>query len=75
MRKGGALLTKKVTCKKCGWKWDAEDGGKDITTCHKCGGQGLVHAQNGGDTESNGETYKYLGRPDSLYKKVLMEDG
>ena len=48
MRKGGALLTKKVTCKSCGWKWDAEDGGNDITTCHKCGGQGLVHAQDGG---------------------------
>jgi len=47
-RKGGALLTKKVTCKSCGWKWDAEDGGKDITTCHECGGQGLVHAQDGG---------------------------
>jgi hypothetical protein len=45
---GGALLTKKVTCKKCGWKWDAADGGNDVTTCHKCGGQGLVHAQNGG---------------------------
>ena len=25
--------------------------------------------QGGGNTESNGETYKYLGRPDSLYKK------
>ena len=49
---GGALLTKKVTCKKCGRKWDAEDGGKDITTCHKCGGQGLVHAQDGGDTDA-----------------------
>lgn len=46
---GGALLTKEVTCKKCGWEWDAADGGKDITTCHKCGGQGLVHAQDGGD--------------------------
>jgi len=45
--KGGALLTKKVTCKKCGWKWDAADGGDDITTCHKCGGQGLVHAEEG----------------------------
>jgi hypothetical protein len=45
--KGGALLTKKVTCKKCGWKWDAADGGDDITTCHKCGGQGLIHAQTG----------------------------
>ena len=50
--KGGALLTKKVTCKKCGWTWDAEDGGNDITTCHKCGGQGLVHAQDGGDTDA-----------------------
>ena len=50
--KGGALLTKKVTCKKCGWKWDAEDGGNDITTCHECGGQGLVHAQGGGNTDA-----------------------
>ena len=49
---GGSLLTKKVTCKSCGWKWDAEDGGKDITTCHKCGGQGLVHAQDGGKTDA-----------------------
>jgi len=48
MREGGALLTKKVTCKSCGWKWNAENGGKDITTCHKCGGQGLIHAQDGG---------------------------
>ena len=47
-KKGGALLTKKVTCKKCGWEWDAADGGDDITICHKCGGQGLVHAPNGG---------------------------
>lgn len=49
MKKGGALLTKKVTCKKCGWEWDAADGGNDITTCHKCGGQGLIHAQDGGN--------------------------
>ncbi len=27
--------------------------------------------QDGGDNQSNGETYKYLGRPDSLYKKSL----
>jgi predicted Zn-ribbon and HTH transcriptional regulator len=51
-RKGGSLLTKKVTCKSCGWKWDAEDGGNDITTCHKCGGQGLIHAQGGGNTDA-----------------------
>lgn len=49
---GGSLLTKKVTCKKCGWEWDAADGGKNITTCHKCGGQGLVHAQGGGNTDA-----------------------
>ena len=55
---GGALLTKKVTCKKCGWEWDAADGGDDITTCHKCGGQGLVHAQDGGEIEYNGFKYK-----------------
>ena len=47
-KQGGALLTKKVTCKNCGWTWDAADGGDDITTCHKCGGQGLVHAKQGG---------------------------
>jgi hypothetical protein len=46
-KKGGALLTKKVTCKKCGWEWDAADGGNDMTTCHKCGGEGLIHAQPG----------------------------
>jgi len=46
---GGALLTKKVTCTKCGWTWNAADGGDDMTTCHKCGGQGLIHAQGGGD--------------------------
>jgi hypothetical protein len=49
-KEGGALLTKKVTCKKCGWKWDAADGGDDVTTCHKCGGQGTVHARDGGES-------------------------
>jgi hypothetical protein len=47
-KEGGALLTKKVTCKKCGWTWNAADGGDDMTTCHRCGGQGLIHAQHGG---------------------------
>lgn len=49
-KEGGALLTKKVTCKKCGWKWDAADGGDDVTTCHKCGSQGTVHARDGGES-------------------------
>jgi len=62
-KQGGALLTKKVTCKNCGWKWDAADGGDDVTTCHKCGGQGLVHAQTGG------QIYKYADRPEARYKK------
>jgi len=47
-KQGGALLTKKVTCKNCGWTWNAADGGNDMTTCHKCGGEGLVHAKKGG---------------------------
>ena len=51
-QEGGALLTKKVTCKSCGWTWDAADGGNDVTTCHKCGGQGLVHAQDGINTDA-----------------------
>jgi hypothetical protein len=60
---GGALLTKKVTCKKCGWAWDAADGGDDVTTCHKCGGQGLVHAQDGG-------SFYTVPGSDGVYKKV-----
>jgi predicted Zn-ribbon and HTH transcriptional regulator len=55
--KGGALLTKKVTCKECGWTWDAADGGNDMTTCHKCGGQGLVHAQEGGEPKRKKERF------------------
>jgi len=48
-KEGGPLLTKKVKCKQCGWTWDAADGGNDLTTCHKCGGQGLVQARKGGE--------------------------
>ena len=51
-KQGGALLNKTMTCGNCGWKWKAADGGDDITTCHKCGGQGLVHAQGGGVTKT-----------------------
>lgn len=65
-KQGGALLTKKVKCKKCGWKWDAADGGNDVTTCHKCGGQGLVQKQDGG-------VYTHPGRPGAKYLK--RDDG
>jgi hypothetical protein len=68
-KKGGALLTKKVTCKKCGWNWDAADGGNDVTTCHKCGGQGLVHAQKGGDISIPSLTKAQRG----LFKKKDKE--
>jgi hypothetical protein len=78
-KQGGALLTKKVTCKKCGWKWDAADGGDDITTCHKCGGQGLVHAQEGGMTTAkskNGTVTNIIKNPDgSKTIQVKTKDG
>lgn len=27
----------KITCDKCGWAWELEDGGDDPYLCHKCG--------------------------------------
>ena len=69
---GGALLTKKVTCKNCGWKWDAADGGDDVTTCHKCGGLGLVHAQDGGDISIPTLEYQKGGfSGDDPWKKIM----
>ena len=47
MNNGGGLLSRKVTCSDCGWSWDAVDGGKDVMTCHKCGG--MIKMKNGGD--------------------------
>lgn len=44
---GGGLLTKTMHCTSCNWKWKAADGGSDITTCHKCGGEALPKAQEG----------------------------
>jgi DNA-directed RNA polymerase subunit RPC12/RpoP len=32
-----AIISNKVVCDKCGWKWNIEDGGKDTYVCHKCG--------------------------------------
>lgn len=46
-QRGGGLLTKTMKCNNCGWKWKAADGGNDVTTCHKCGGEALPTAQNG----------------------------
>jgi hypothetical protein len=47
-KRGGGLLTKTMKCNSCGWKWKAADGGNDLTTCHKCGGEALPIAQDGG---------------------------
>jgi len=54
-RKGGGLLTKNMKCNNCGWSWRGVDGGKDATTCHKCGGSVLPKAQSGRE-QSRGET-------------------
>ena len=71
---GGALLTKEVTCKKCGWEWDAADGGKDITTCHKCGGQGLVHAQHGITKLSTEDEQKFQKFYPTLPDNLMQDD-
>lgn len=47
-KRGGGLLTKTMKCNSCGWSWKAADGGNDVTTCHKCGGEALPKAQGGG---------------------------
>ncbi len=47
---GGALLDKTIECGNCGWKWKAADGGSDLTTCHKCGGEAKIEAQDGKET-------------------------
>mgnify|MGYP000405729704 CR=1 FL=1 len=44
---GGALLDKTIECGNCGWEWKAADGGSDVMDCHKCGGKGLIKAQQG----------------------------
>jgi len=50
-KEGGALLDKTIKCSGCGWEWKAVDGGSDIMDCHKCGGEGLVKAQDGTEVD------------------------
>ena len=50
-RSGGGLLDKTMKCNNCGWSWKAADGGADVTTCHKCGGEALIKAQAGEETK------------------------
>lgn len=35
--KGLMEADKKITCKKCGWKWMKSEAGSDMYFCHKCG--------------------------------------
>ena len=53
-RSGGGLLTKTMKCNSCGWKWKAADGGNDVSTCHKCGGEALIKAQEGKELTGDG---------------------
>ena len=46
MANGGGLLSRTVTCSSCGHSWKAVDGGKDVMTCHKCGG--MIKMKHGG---------------------------
>ena len=57
-KNGGGLLNKTLTCPSCGWSWKAVDGGKDIATCHKCGGTAKLAY--GGDLPmaQKGKTHK-----------------
>jgi hypothetical protein len=50
MKRGGGLLTQTMKCNSCGWSWKAADGGSDLTTCHKCGGEAKIKAQDGKET-------------------------
>lgn len=50
---GGGLLSKTMNCPDCGWEWKAADGGSDVTTCHKCGGEAMAKSKMGGQFETH----------------------
>lgn len=56
-QKGGNLLTKTLKCNNCGWSWKAADGGNDLTTCHKCGGEATLKAQEGFELNTNPQAF------------------
>lgn len=73
---GGGLLTKTMHCTSCNWKWKAADGGSDITTCHKCGGEALPKAQEGLETSKTNklqslmDSYKTKFKPKTLDQEI-----
>lgn len=60
MKRGGGLLTKTMKCNGCGWSWKAADGGNDVSTCHKCGGEATPKAQEGAEVKYGTKEYKDL---------------
>jgi len=44
---GGGLLSRTVTCSRCGHSWKGVTGGLDPLTCHDCGG--MIKMNYGGD--------------------------
>ena len=75
MAKYGGLLNKTIKCSNCGWSWKAADGGKDVTTCHKCGNENkITHSDGEKDFNKVKEWYNnYIDSP--LYKRNLENSG
>ena len=73
-RSGGALLNKTMKCNNCGWSWKAADGGADVNTCHKCGGEALIKAQAGKDLTRNGRLQYDKPDPNATYKLPSYEE-
>ena len=70
---GGGLLDKTIKCGNCGWEWKAADGGKDIMSCHKCPGKGLVKAEDGGENEELGCPKGYYWNGTKCVKAVSKQ--
>jgi murein DD-endopeptidase MepM/ murein hydrolase activator NlpD len=74
-KRGGGLLTKTMKCNNCSWEWKAADGGNDVTTCHKCGGEALPKAQdgNGEYIVKSGNTFDGIANKLGIDKQALRE--
>lgn len=73
-KNGGGLLNKTLTCPSCGWSWKAVDGGKDIATCHKCGGTAKL-AYGGDPSLANIEGHYPFGGQNSKTGTHFEEGG
>ena len=71
---GGGLLNKTLTCSSCGWSWKAVDGGKDIATCHKCGGTAKL-AYGGNPSLPNIEDHYPFGGQNTKTHTHMVQGG